>query len=366
MKPQINVGLIGHGFMGKAHSHALHDLTFFIDVPYEPVRHTLCGIGEDLERAANRYGWHSTTEDWRQVVDNPAIHAISICAPGNMHREIAVAASQAGKHVLCEKPLANSASEAQAMLDAATAAGVRHAVNFNYRKLPAVALARHFIESGSIGEVRFFRATYFQDWTLDPAFPFVWRFDKTVAGAGSMADKGSHVVDLARYLVGEFAEVAAASAIFIPERSGKQVTTDDAAAFLCRFHSGALGIFGTNRMSAGHKNALGFEVNGSRGSLIFDLERLNELQVYFAEDGPAAGFRTVLATDSAHHPYARHWWPPGHIIGWEHSFVHQYLDFFSAIASQQDASPSFADGCRAQIVLDAVESAANSKSWVSV
>jgi predicted dehydrogenase len=364
MKAALNIGMIGHRFMGKAHSHALHNLGISFDLPIQPVKHTLCGSSEDVAEAGRRLGWLATTRRWQEVVENPAIDIVVICSPGNTHSEIAIAAARNGKHVLCEKPLALTGAEATEMLDAVEKAGVRHAVNFNYRKLPAVSLARKLIAEGRLGEIRFFRATYFQDWALNA--PFVWRFHKRIAGAGSMADKGSHIVDLARYLVGEFAEVAATSEIFIKHRNGEPVTTDDAAAFLCRFNNGAMGLFGTNRISAGHKNALGFEVNGSRGSLIFDLERLNELLVSFDEQGDVTGFRNVMVTEAAHHPYAGHWWPPGHVIGWEQSFVHQYLDFFSAIAEGKAASPCFQDGARAQFVLDAVERAAIEKKWISL
>lgn len=370
MKREIRVGLIGHKFMGRAHSHALHDVSFFFDLDAVPVMHTLCGLGADVAATAARYGWRHWTESWQEVVGNPEIDAVAICTPGNTHRDIAVAAARAGKHVLCEKPLALNAAQTGEMLAAARQAGVRHMVNFNYRRLPAVNLAKTLIDEGRLGTIYTFRGTYYQDWPLDPGFPFLWRMDKSVAGAGSMADKGSHVVDLARFLVGDFAEVAAASEIFVKERNDgavrRKVTTDDAAAFVARFRNGALGVFATSRMSAGHKNALGFEVNGSRGSVIFDLERLNELQVYFASGAPETqGFRTVMVTGTGH-KYIKSWWPPGHIIGWEHTFVHQYYEFLAAIAAGGGGSPSFEDGHQAQRALDAIERAAAEKRWVSL
>jgi predicted dehydrogenase len=370
MKREIRIGLIGHKFMGRAHSHALHDVAFFFDLDAVPMMHTLCGLGADVAATAARYGWRNWTESWEAVVGNPEIDAVAVCTPGNTHREIAVAAARAGKHVLCEKPLALNAAETGQMLAAARQAGVRHMVNFNYRRLPAVNLAKTLIDEGRLGTIYTFRATYYQDWPLDPGFPFLWRMDKSVAGAGSMADKGSHIVDLARFLAGDFAEVAAASEIFVKERQDgavrREVTTDDAAVFVARFRSGALGVFATSRMSAGHKNALGFEVNGSRGSVIFDLERLNELQVYFASDPPETqGFRTVMATQPGH-KYMHAWWPPGHIIGWEHTFVHQYYEFLQAIAAGAGCSPDFEDGHQAQRVLDAIERAAAEKRWVSL
>jgi predicted dehydrogenase len=365
-KPKLNAALIGHRFMGRAHSHALHDLPMFFDVPFEVVRHTLCGRGDDLEEAASRLGWAQTSRQWEEVVANPEIGLVIVTAPGNLHCEIAEAAAGAGKHLLCEKPLANTDAEARRMLQAVQEAGVSHCVNFNYRKLPAVALAKRLVSEGRLGRLLFFRATYFQDWTLLPGLPYLWRFDKEIAGAGSMADKGSHVVDLARYLCGEFAEVAATADIFVKERQGRAVTTDDAAAFLARFANGAMGLFGTNRMSAGHKNALSFEVNGTEGSVIFDLERLNELQVYLSGEGEVSGFRTVMVTDAAHHEYVGHWWPAGHVLGWEHGFVHQYADFLEAIGTGSAASPDFGDGWKAQQVLEAVATAAAERRWVAI
>ena len=372
MKKKLNVGLIGHKFMGKAHSHALRDISMFFELDSEPVMRALCGIGEDLAATAARYGWQQHTQSWEAVVEDPEIDVIDVCTPGDTHCRIVVAAAQAGKHVLCEKPLALNAGEALEMYRAAEAAGVRHLVNFNYRRVPAVNLARALIEEGRLGTIYHFRAMYQQDWPLDPDFPYLWRFDKTVAGAGSMADKGSHIVDLARNLVGEIDEVAAANEILVKHRpvaeqpgARKEVTTDDAAVFLTRFAGGTMGLFLTSRMSAGHKNYLTFEVNGSQGSLVFNLERMNELEVYFRGEQPE-GFRTVMVTDAAYHRYITNWWPPGHVLGWEHTFVHQYYEFLQAISGGYQASPSFLDGLRNQEVLDAIEVAAREKRWVPV
>jgi len=372
MKRKLNVGLIGHKFMGKAHSHALRDISMFFELDCEPVMHTLCGIGDDLAAAAARYGWQRHTDSWEAVVSDPEIHVVDVCTPGDTHCRIVVAAARAGKHVLCEKPLALNAAEALQMYRAAEAAGVRHLVNFNYRRVPAVNLAKALIEEGRLGTIYHFRALYQQDWPLDPEFPFLWRFDQTVAGAGSMADKGSHIVDLARCLVGEIDEVAAANEIFVKHRplaeqpgAHKEVTTDDAAVFLARFAGGAMGLFLTSRMSAGHKNCLTFEVNGSQGSLSFNLERMNELEVYFRGERPE-GFRTVMVTDAAEHRYIKNWWPPGHVLGWEHTFVHQYYELFQAITGGCQPAPGFLDGLRNQEALDAIEVAAREKRWVTV
>lgn len=371
MKQPLRFGLIGHKFMGKAHSQALHDVPFFFETRFQPVRAVLCGLEDDLPEAAARYGWQRWTHSWREVVADPEIDVVVIATPGNTHCEIAIAAAEAGRHVICEKPLALDAEQAARMCQAVERAGVKHLVNFNYRRVPAVQLARQLIEQGRLGEIYYFRGTCWQDWPLDPAFPFVWRFDRAIAGAGSMADKGSHLVDLALFLVGDIVEVAATTEIFVRERSApdgiaRTVTTDDAAAFLARFRSGALGLFGTSRMSAGHKNALGFEVNGSRGSLIFDLERLNELQVYFVDDDCAArGFRTIMVTEPVHR-YLERWWPPGHVLGWEHAFIHQYYEFLHALETEALPSPNFHDGLKVQRVLDAVEQAAAERRWIGV
>lgn len=371
MKQPLRFGLIGHKFMGKAHSQALHDVPFFFETRFQPVRAVLCGLEDDLPEAAARYGWQRWTHSWREVVADPEIDVVVIATPGNTHCEIAIAAAEAGRHVICEKPLALDAEQAARMCQAVERAGVKHLVNFNYRRVPAVQLARQLIEQGRLGEIYYFRGTYWQDWPLDPAFPFVWRFDRAIAGAGSMADKGSHLVDLALFLVGDIVEVAATTEIFVHERPvpdgiARTVTTDDAAAFLARFRNGALGLFGTSRMSAGHKNALGFEVNGSRGSLIFDLERLNELQVYFVDDDCAArGFRTIMVTEPVHR-YLERWWPPGHVLGWEHAFIHQYYEFLHALETEALPSPNFHDGLKVQRVLDAVEQAAAERRWIGV
>lgn len=372
MKQPLRFGLVGHRFMGKAHSQALHDVPFFFDTRFEPVRAMLCGLEEDLAVTARRYGWQSWTHRWQDVVSDAGIDVIVIATPGNTHCEIAVAAAEAGKHVICEKPLALNGQQAARMCEAAEKAGVRHMVNFNYRRVPAVQLARQLIEQGRLGEIRYFQGAYWQDWCLDPGFPHVWRFDKTVAGAGCMADNGSHLIDLALFLVGDIDEVAATSEIFVRERplpggsTVGAVTTDDASAFVVRFRTGGLGLFGTSRMSAGHKNGLVFEVNGSLGSLIFELERLNELQVFLREDDRATqGFRTIMVTEPVHR-YIKNWWPPGHALGWEHTFIHQYYEFLHALEQDRPPCPSFHDGRKVQCVLDAVEKAAAERRWITV
>jgi len=295
---------------------------------------------------------------------------VDICTPGDTHAEIAVAAAEAGKHVLCEKPLANTLAEAERMLEAVRAAGITHMVCHNYRRAPAVALAKRLIEEGRLGRVYHFRGVYLQDWIVDPQFPRVWRLEKSKAGSGALGDIASHSIDLARHLVGEIEEVAGHLETFIKERplpdSGEMapVDVDDAALSLLRFEGGAVGTVEATRFALGRKNYNSFEINGSKGSLAFNLERMNELELY-CEEGPESGFRTVQVTD-AQHPYIEGWWPPGHIIGYEHTFTHTVLDFLRAIGEGRVPSPSFEDGVKNQKVLDAVERAARSRSWEKV
>ena len=371
MSRKLNVGLIGHKFMGRAHSNALRDISMFFDAGAQPYMKVICGVEDDIAQAAEKYGWESYETDWRKVVDNPDIDIIDISSTGVTHMEIAVAAAKAGKHIICEKPLSMTAAEAKAMYDAVAENKVKHMVNFCYRRVPAVALAKELIESGQLGEIYHFKAIYQQDW-VDADCPYVWRFDKKLAGAGSMADKGSHIIDLARFLVGEITEVAGMSGIYIKQHKDpatgemKDVTTDDAAMFLAKFECGAMGVFETSRISVGYKNALQFEVNGSKGCVRFNLERLNELDVYFAEKNKTTmGFKTILVTEPQH-AYMKHWWPQGHIIGWEHLFIHQYYEFIKAIVEDRDAEPSFYDGMVNMQVIEAVEKAADEKIWVKL
>lgn len=373
MKKQLNVGLIGHKFMGKAHTNALRHMGMFFDPGAKPVMKVLCGMEDDVAEVAERYGWESFEKDWRKVIRNPDIDIIDISSPGFTHVDIAIEAARNGKHIICEKPLANTLEEAKKMLQAVQEYGVKAAVNFVYRRVPAIALAKKIVESGKLGKIFHFKATYQQEWAALPGTPYFWRFDKQMAGAGSMADKGAHIIDLARFLVGEFESVAGTSDIFINIRESlndpkvsKQVTTDDAAMFLARFENGAMGIFETSRIAVGHKNTLEFEINGSRGCIRFDLERLNELNVYFSEeDRTIQGFRNILVTEPEH-AYMDKWWPAGHIIGWEHLFIHQYYEFIRNIVEDSDPSPGFYDGMKAQQVIECVEKAAAEKSWINI
>jgi len=375
----LGVGMVGYAFMGAAHSQAWRTAPQVFDLPLRPVLAALCGRDRAAaEAAAQRYGFADVETDWRALLERDDVQLIDVCTPGDSHAEISIAALEAGKHVLCEKPLANSVAEAEAMTAAAVRAqarGVRSMVGFNYRRVPALALARELIASDRVGEIRHVRVSYLQDWLADPAFPLTWRLQQEHAGSGALGDLGSHVVDLAQYLTGQLISgVSGVSATFVPERpipggDGRTgpVTVDDAVAFTARLESGALATFEATRFATGRKNALRIEVNGSRGSLAFDLERLNELEFCDPADDPATqGFRRILVTEPGH-PYLSAWWPPGHVLGWEHTFTHQVRDLVTAIAKGTDPEPSFADGLQVQHVLHAVwASAAQDSRWTPV
>ncbi len=382
MRRTINIGLVGYGFMGRAHSTAYRQAWPFFQPRLKPVMKAICGRNEAAVRqAADSLGWETYETSWEQLVDREDIDLIDICTPGDSHRDIAVAAAEAGKHVFCEKPLANSLGEAKEMLAAVEEAGVKHMVNFNYRRVPAVQLAKQLINEGTIGEIRHWRAAYLQDWIVDPGFPLVWRLRREKAGSGALGDIGAHIIDLARFLVGEITDIIGMTATFIKERPlptnmldlpaaastqrGK-VTVDDGMAFLAHFDKGAIGTFEATRLATGRKNHARFEINGSRGSLVFNLERMNELQFYSLHDAPhLRGFRTILVTESVH-PYINAWWPPGHGLGYEHTFTHAVVDLLNAVAEDRMPQPDFAQGVRVQAVLEAVEESWVQKKWVQV
>jgi predicted dehydrogenase len=376
--PVLGVGMVGYAFMGAAHSQAWRTAPHVFDLPLRPAMAVLCGRNASAVRAAaDRLGWAATETDWRVLVKRDDVQLVDVCTPGDGHAEVAIAALAAGKHVLCEKPLANTLAEAEAMVAAAERAaahGVRAMTGFNYRRVPAIALARQLVTDGRIGEIRHVRASYRQDWLVDPASPLTWRLQRERAGSGALGDLGAHIVDLAQYLTGELiAGVSAATATFVPERpletggGSGPVTVDDAAVFTARLASGALGTFEATRFATGRKNQLRIELNGARGSLAFDLERLNELQFCDRCDDPVtAGFRTILVTEPGH-PYLSAWWPPGHVLGWEHTFTHEVRDLVTAIAAGTDPAPSFRDGLQVQRVLAAVEqSATRASAWTPV
>ncbi|MFI6624391.1 Gfo/Idh/MocA family protein [Streptomyces sp. NPDC050528] len=380
--------MIGHAFMGAVHSQAWRTAPRVFDLPFDIDMTVVCGRDpKGAARAADRLGWGDWAADWQQVVRRADVDVVDICTPGDSHADIAIAALAAGKHVLCEKPLANTVEEAERMAAAARVAaesGVRSMVGFNNRRVPALAHAARLVAEGRIGEVRHVRAQYLQDWIVDPEFPLVWRLRKERAGSGALGDLGSHVIDLLQHLTGELLTgVSATQATFVTERplptestglsarAGEQrgqVTVDDATAFTGRLEGGALVVVEATRFATGRKNALRIEVNGSRGSLAFDFESMNELLLYDATDPETeSGFRRILVTEPGH-PYLGAWWPPGHGLGYEHAFVHQVHDFLTSVADDgNDPRPSFADGLRVQYVLRAVErSAADSSRWTSI
>jgi predicted dehydrogenase len=369
---KLNIALIGYRFMGKAHSNAWRQVSHFFDTPFEPVMKVICGRNEqEVKRAAHSYGWEDHATSWEEVVARNDIDVIDICTPGDSHMPVAIAAAEAKKVVLCEKPLANTLAQAEAMLDAVQANSVIHMLCHNYRRAPAVALAKQIIEDGQIGQINHYRGTYLQDWLVSPDFPRLWRLEKSRAGSGALGDLVSHSVDLARYLVGEIAQVSGLLKTFITERPLEKgssimapVEVDDAALALVRFENGAVGTIEGTRFATGRKNHNRFEINGSKGSVVFDLERMNELELYI-EEGPTSGFRRILVTDPTH-PYISAWWPRGHIIGYEHTFTHTVLDLLKAIDGQTIPSPNFEDGVRNQRVLDALERASASHRWETV
>jgi predicted dehydrogenase len=379
---EIGVGLVGYKFMGRTHSNAYRQVARFFDVDPAPRMLALAGRNEAaVSDAARELGWESYVTDYRELLQRDDIHLIDVASPGFMHKEIVIAALEAGKHVLCEKPLANTLDEAGEMLAAARKAGTIAMVNFNYRRVPAVQLAKRLIDEGRIGEIYHFRANYLQDWIMDPEFPLVWRLKKELAGSGALGDIAAHIVDLGQFLVGDIAEVVGMMETFIKERpiestgevgSGLsamagdergEVTVDDAVSFLARFENGAMGSFNATRFAAGRRNANTFEINGSRGSIAFNLERMNELEVYLTDDEEGLqGYRTINVTEPSH-PYTANWWPAGHIIGYEHTFTHVIKDLLDGIASGQNPRPDFEDGFRNQAVLDAVERSAATRQW---
>lgn len=382
-KKQIRVGMIGYKFMGKAHSHAYRDVPFYFDTDGVPVMQAICGRDEaGVKAAAQKLGWASYETDWRKLIERDDIDLIDIGAPNNAHAEIAIAAAQAGKHILCEKPLAMSVEEAKRMLEAVRKAGVIHMICHNYRFVPAVQYAKKLIDEGRLGKIYHIRANYLQDWIMDPNFPLVWRLKKEVCGSGSHGDLAAHSLDLARFLVGEFKEVNGMMETFIKERpigemSGGlsanvkggelgEVDVDDASIFMARFENGAVGVFEATRFAGGNRNGNRFEINGERGSIRWDMEQMNTLQFYSAEDEPGMqGFRSINCQEEVH-PYAGAYWPPAHIIGYEHTFINLFTELMNGIANGKNPTPNFEDGLNNQIVLEAVQKSAQTGRWVSI
>ncbi len=350
--PEIGIGMLGYAFMGKAHSNAFRKIAYMTWPP--PLVPRLVAVaGRDAEAVAagaHRYGYERSTTDWRELVSDPEIGLFDNGGPNNLHAEPTIAAAEAGKHVVCEKPLGRTADESYEIWRRVAAAGVKHLCAFNYRFVPAVRLAREMIEAGELGEIRHFRGRYLQDWGDDPSLD-TWRFHPDEAGSGALGDLGAHVVDLAHFLVGDVASVSAVVRTFLP---GRQV--DDAIEAAVEFAAGPVGTIEATRLALGRRNSLQWEINGSKASLGFDMERLNELQVFRADGDRARGFKTVLVSE-ADHPFWEHWWPPGHTIGWGETFVHELHHLLTAIAENGDVAPygaTFEDGYRAAEVCDAI------------
>ena len=350
--PEIGVGMLGYAFMGKAHSNALRKIAYMTWPP--PLRPRLVAIAgrneEAVAAAAERYGYERWTTDWRDLVSDPGITLFDNGGPNSLHAEPTIAAAEAGKHVVCEKPLGRTADESYEIWQRVAATGVKHLCAFNYRFVPAVRLARELVDAGEVGEIRHFRGRYLQDWGDDPSLD-TWRFRPDEAGSGALGDLGAHVVDLARYLVGEIASVSGLVKTFLPGRK-----VDDAIEAAVEFQNGAVGTIEATRLALGRRNAFQWELNGSEASIAFDMERLNELQVFRADGDRARGFKTVLVSE-ADHPFWEHWWPPGHIIGWGETFVHELHHVLRAIAEDGAIAPhgaTFEDGYRAAEVRDAI------------
>jgi predicted dehydrogenase len=362
--PEVGVGMLGYAFMGKAHSNALRKIAYMTWPP--PLRPRLVAIagrnGEAVAAAAERYGYERSTTDWHDLVSDPSIGLFDNGGPNALHAEPTIAAAQAGKHVICEKPLGRDADESYEIWQRVAATGVKHLCAFNYRFVPAVRLAREMIDAGELGEIRHFRGRYLQDWGDDPSLD-TWRFHPDEAGSGALGDLGAHVVDLARYLVGDVASVSGLVKTFLP---GRQV--DDAIEAAVEFENGAVGTLESTRLALGRRNAFQWEINGQKASLAFDMERLNELQVFRADGDRARGFKTVLVSE-ADHPFWEHWWPPGHIIGWGETFVHELHHLLRAIAEDGDVAPSgatFEDGYRAAEICDAIVRSSESGSRAQI
>jgi predicted dehydrogenase len=386
---ELNIAMIGYKFMGKAHSFGIDEAPFFFQNDVRGVKKLICGRTESLvKQAAESFGWENYCTDWREAVKRDDIDIVDIATPTVEHMEIAVAAAKAGKSIFCEKPIALNASQAKAMLESAEANNVKHMLGHNYRRVPAIALAKKMIEEGKLGKIYHFRGVYLQDWIMDPDFPLIWQLTKKLSGGGPHLDLNSHMTDIARYLVGEIDKVVGTQETFIKQRplqaaSEKlstmlakesdtakaelaDVTVEDAAGFLAKFKNGAMGTFEASRFGGGRKNFLTFEINGSKGSLSFDFERMNELEYWSKEDDiEQQGFRTIMVTEGSH-PYISAWWPAGHVIGYENTFVNEFADFFKNIADGTAPSPNFYDGWRNAQVLDAVYKSIETQTWVNV
>jgi len=375
---EIGVGVLGYAFMGKAHTNAYIKMPiFFYPPPAKPRLVAICGRTERaVAEAAKRYGYETYYTDWRSLIKDERVELVDNCLPNNMHAAPSIAAAEAGKHVLCEKPLAMNVEEAREVYEAAEKAGVKHMTGFNYRFIPAVRLAKKLIDEGYIGKILQYRAVYLQEWIMDPSFPLVWRLRRNIAASGAIGDLGAHIIDLARFLVGELSSVCGMTETFIKERPLPEdpskkgtVDVDDVFIAMVRFKNGAVGSLEASRFCAGRKNYQRIEVHGTEGSIVFNLERLNELEVYSKRDPEdRMGFRTILVTETVH-PFMEHWWPHGHIIGWEHTFIHEIHHLVDCIVNDKPVAPwgaTFYDGLKCQEVVEAVLKSAEEGRWVNI
>ena len=384
-KQKVGIALIGYAFMGKTHSNAYRQVSKFFDSDVEPEMKVLVGRNEaNVSRAAQNFGWSEHSTDWRSVIERPDIDIIDISTPGNEHAPMAIAAAQAGKTVFCEKPLGNNFEQAKQMLDAVEAAKVVNMVCFNYRRVPAIALAKRMIENGDLGRIYHFRARYLQDWIADPNFPLVWRLQKEIAGSGTLGDIGAHILDISKYLIGDLSSLCGMTETFVKQRPLQaaktgtegltaqaapemgEVTVDDATAWLGRFQNGAMGVFEASRFAPGRRNFNTFEVNGEKGSIAFNFERMNELEYFDTSDkSDRQGFRTINVNENDQ-PYSGVYWPAGHIIGYEHTFINTVHDLLEAHVKGESPHPDFRVGAYNNLVLDTVEKSSSTKAWQDI
>ena len=377
-KKPLNIGLVGYGFMGRTHTHGYKRVNdFFPELAYRPVLKAVCGrSAEGTQAFADQWGYESIETDWRKLIERKDIDAIDICTPNNSHAEIAIAAAKAGKMILCEKPLSMNTAEGHKMVEAVESAGVLNTVWYNYRRVPAVTLAKKLIDEGRLGKVFHYRANFLQDWTINADLPqggtALWRLDAAAAGSGVTGDLLAHCIDTALWLNGSISDVSAMTETFVKERThtltGKveKVSIDDACAFLCHFSNGSLGLFESTRYARGHKALYTLEINGENASIRWDLHDLHRLEYFdYKDEGQVRGWKSIHVTDGDH-PYMKHWWVPGLQIGYEHTFVHQVADFLANVEHGKSTSPTFREALETQAVCDAVLASAKGRSWEDV